>query len=178
VMLGYWNRTEETARVLEPDGWLHTGDQARIEAGRIFITGRIKDIIVTSTGEKIAPADLETAITTDPLFQQAMVIGEQRPYLAALVVLDADEWARAKAEPGAAAKAEAELLLDRIAAAVKGFPAYATPRRVWWTTEPWTIDNGLLTPTLKIKRLAMGERFAARIDALYPHAPHREQAHP
>ena len=176
VMLGYWKRPEETARVLEPDGWLHTGDQARIETGRIFITGRIKDIIVTSTGEKIAPADLETAITTDPLFEQAMVIGEQRPYLAALVVLDAGEWARAKAEPGAAGKDEAELLLGRIADAVKGFPAYATPRRVWWTTEAWTIDAGLLTPTLKIKRLAMAERFAARIDALYAHAPRREGA--
>jgi long-chain acyl-CoA synthetase len=178
VMLGYWNRPEETARVLEPDGWLHTGDQARIEAGRIFITGRIKDIIVTSTGEKIAPADLETAITTDPLFQQAMVIGEQRPYLAALVVLDADEWARAKAAPGAEGKDEAGLLLQRIAAAVKGFPAYATPRRVWWTMEPWTIDNGLLTPTLKIKRLAMSERFATRIEALYTHGRHREQPQP
>jgi len=92
------------------------------------------------------------------------------------VVLDAGEWARAKAEPGAAGKDEAELLLGRIADAVKGFPAYATPRRVWWTTEAWTIDAGLLTPTLKIKRLAMAERFAARIDALYAHAPRREGA--
>jgi long-chain acyl-CoA synthetase len=177
VMLGYWNRPEETARVLEPDGWLHTGDQARLEAGRIYITGRIKDIIVTSTGEKIAPADLETAITTDPLFEQAMVVGEQRPYLAALVVLNVEEWQRAKAEPGAEAKDEAKLLLHRIAAAVKAFPAYATPRRVWWTLEPWTIDNGLLTPTLKIKRLPMSERFAAQIDALYPRDRQAEPSH-
>jgi long-chain acyl-CoA synthetase len=167
VMLGYWDKPEETRRVLEPDGWLHTGDQARIEAGRIFITGRIKDIIVTSTGEKIAPVDLETAITADPLFEQAMVIGEQRPYLAALVVLNADEWTRAKAAPDAEGMGEAALLIKRIAEAVKGFPAYATPRTVWWTTEPWTIDAGLLTPTLKIKRLAMTERFAAQIETLY-----------
>ncbi len=184
VMLGYWKKPEETRRVLEPDGWLHTGDQARIEAGRIFITGRIKDIIVTSTGEKIAPADLETAITTDPLFEQAMVIGEQRPYLAALVVLNAAEWARAQGGSGGEAKGgsatserhQANLLLRRIADAVKGFPAYATPRRVWWTMEPWTIAAGLLTPTLKIKRLAMAERFAAQIDALYSHERHREGA--
>ena len=97
VMVGYWHKPEETHRIIEADGWLHTGDQARIEDGRITITGRIKDIIVTSTGEKIAPADLETAIISDPLFEQAMVIGEQRPYLAALVVLNADEWQREKA---------------------------------------------------------------------------------
>jgi long-chain acyl-CoA synthetase len=167
IMLGYWHKPEETRRVIEPDGWLHTGDQARIEAGRVFITGRIKDIIVTSTGEKIAPVDLETAITADPLFEQAMVIGEQRPYLAALVVLNADEWTRAKAASGAEGMGEAALLIKRIAEAVKGLPAYATPRTVWWTAEPWTIDAGLLTPTLKIKRLAMTERFAAQIESLY-----------
>jgi long-chain acyl-CoA synthetase len=107
-----------------------------------------------------------------------MVIGEQRPYLAALVVLNADEWARAKASLGAEAKDEAALLLRRIAGAVRGFPAYATPRRVWWTTEPWTIAAGLLTPTLKIKRLAMAERFADEIDALYAREGTPQQAHP
>jgi len=86
VMLGYWHKVEETRRVKQADGWLHTGDQARIENGRITITGRIKDILVTSTGEKIAPVDLETAILADPLFEQALVVGEQRPFLTALVV--------------------------------------------------------------------------------------------
>jgi long-chain acyl-CoA synthetase len=175
VMVGYWRKPEETRRAIEADGWLHTGDQARIEAGRLYITGRIKDIIVTSTGEKVAPADLETAITSDPLFEQAMVVGERRPYLAALVVVNADEWARERgrlskeAQEGRAPSPErqAAFLLGRIATAVKDFPAYATPRTVWWTTEPWTIAGGLLTPTLKIKRIAMAERFAAQIDALY-----------
>ena len=100
VMVGYWKKPEETRRVIEPDGWLHTGDQARIDDGRITITGRIKDIIVTSTGEKIAPVDLETAIVSDPLFEQAMVIGEQRPFLAALVVLNAEEWRRERSRNG------------------------------------------------------------------------------
>jgi long-chain acyl-CoA synthetase len=80
VMVGYWQRAEETARVKDAEGWLHTGDQASIEAGRILIKGRIKDIIVTSTGEKIAPVDLEAAIVSDPVFEQAMVLGEGRPY--------------------------------------------------------------------------------------------------
>jgi long-chain acyl-CoA synthetase len=173
IMVGYWRRPEDTAKSIEPDGWLHTGDQARIEDGRITITGRIKDIIVTSTGEKIAPVDLETAIVSDPLFEQAMVLGEQRPYLAALVVLNAEEWRRALAGlttaggPPSSREAQSELLLRRIAEAVRGFPAYATPRAVWWTTEPWTIDAGLVTPTLKTKRPAMEERFAAEIATLY-----------
>jgi long-chain acyl-CoA synthetase len=175
VMVGYWKRPEETRRAVEPDGWLHTGDQARIEDGRITITGRIKDIIVTSTGEKIAPVDLETAIVSDPLFEQAMVLGEQRPYLAALVVLNAEEWSRERERQGiegdglptSSSEPEARLLLQRIAAAVRGFPSYATPRAVWWTTEPWTIDAGLQTPTLKIKRPALEQRFAQEIEGLY-----------
>jgi long-chain acyl-CoA synthetase len=176
VMVGYWHKPEETRRIIEADGWLHTGDQARIEDGRITITGRIKDIIVTSTGEKIAPADLETAIISDPLFEQAMVIGEQRPYLAALVVLNAAEWqpekVRIEKEGASTASAlthrEADFLRRRIAKAVKDFPAYATPRAVWWSTEPWTIAEGLLTPTLKIKRAALERRLAAEIEGLYP----------
>jgi long-chain acyl-CoA synthetase len=169
IMVGYWRKPEETRPTIDADGWLHTGDRARIEAGRVYITGRIKDIIVTSTGEKIAPADLETAITSDPLFEQAMVVGEQRPYLAALVVVNGDEWAREQGRLGDEPSPERQtaFLLRRIADAVKDFPAYATPRTVWWTTEPWTIARGLLTPTLKVKRIAMAERFAAQIDALY-----------
>jgi long-chain acyl-CoA synthetase len=173
VMLGYWRRPEETRKTIEPDGWLHTGDQARIEDGRITITGRIKDIIVTSTGEKIAPVDLETAIMSDPLFEQAMVLGEQRPFLAVLAVLNAQEWKRATERLGGATgappskEAQEALLVKRIAEAVRGFPAYATPRAVWWTTEPWTIDAGLVTPTLKLKRPAMEQRFAAEIAAVY-----------
>jgi long-chain acyl-CoA synthetase len=175
VMAGYWHMPEATAKAIGPDGWLHTGDQARIEEGRIIITGRIKDIIVTSTGEKIAPVDLETAIVSDPLFEQAMVLGEARPYLAALVVLNAEQWRQAMAGLDTAAGAEPShasqqvLLLKRIAAAVRGYPAYATPRAVWWTIEPWTIDAGLITPTLKVKRPAMEQRFAEQIAALYPH---------
>jgi long-chain acyl-CoA synthetase len=176
VMVGYWNKPEETRRIIEADGWLHTGDQARIEDGRITITGRIKDIIVTSTGEKIAPADLETAIISDPLFEQAMVIGEQRPYLAALVVLNEAEWqpekARIEKEGASTASAlmqrEADFIRRRIGKAVKDFPAYATPRAVWWSTEPWTVAEGLLTPTLKIKRAALERRLAVEIKGLYP----------
>ncbi len=172
VMLGYRHRPDETRRIKQADGWLHTGDQARIEGGRISITGRIKDILVTSTGEKIAPVDLETAILADPLFEQAMVIGENRPFLAALVVLNAKVWEREKVRlAGSDADAEASFLAKRIAEAVKAYPAYATPRAVWWTLEPWTITAGLLTPTLKNKRPALEHRFAAEIEQIYARRP-------
>lgn len=175
VMLGYWNKPEETRRVKEADGWLHTGDQARIENGRITITGRIKDILVTSTGEKIAPVDLETAILADPLFEQALVVGEQRPFLTALVVLNAKAWNQEKQGLAASGKqgeaAERAALLARIAAVVKAYPSYATPRAVWWSLEPWTIGAGLLTPTLKNKRPALEHHFAAEIERIYAKKP-------
>jgi long-chain acyl-CoA synthetase len=178
VMLGYWHRPEETARIKDPDGWLHTGDQARIEAGRITITGRIKDILVTSTGEKIAPSDLEIAILTDPLFEQAIVIGENRPFLSALVVLNAKGWAEQTAKLAThgqrGPEAEAASLLRHIARAVKAYPAYATPKAVYWTLEPWTIAAGLITPTLKNKRPALERRFAAEIEQLYAKRPAAE----
>ena len=174
VMQGYLNRPEDTARAVE-DGWLHTGDQAELRGGRIAIKGRIKDIIVTSTGEKIAPADLEIAITGDPLFAQAIVIGENRPFLAALVVLDFKRWEReARAlglEPRETNSLDApqarQMALGRIRKAVAAFPAYAAPRAVWCALEPWTVDNGLITPTLKLKRTAIEERFAKQVSAIY-----------
>ena len=174
VMAGYLNRPEDTQRAIE-DGWLHTGDQALIRDGRIAIKGRIKDIIVTSTGEKIAPADVELAITSDTLVAQACVIGEKRPFLAALLVLEPGQWAREAAALGLNARdtnsldapAARKFVLERIRKALREFPVYATPRAIWCSVEPWTVENGLMTPTLKIKRTAVEERFAAQIRAFY-----------
>jgi len=169
VMAGYLNRPEDTRKAVT-DGWLHTGDQATIRPdGRIVIKGRIKDIIVTSTGEKIAPGDMELAIQADPLFSQTIVIGENRPFLAVLAVLDAHEWKKASAEIGAPVESAAakKFALERIRKALSAFPAYAMPRAIWLTRDPWTIDNGLITPTLKVKRPAVEERFSAQIRAIY-----------
>ena len=180
VMLGYWNNHKATAEVIDPDGWLHTGDQARIgETGHIYITGRLKDILVLSNGEKIPPGDMETAITLDPLFEQAMVIGEGQPYLSALVVLEADHWPGFAQDLGLDPLDPAALnhpdvhkaVLRRIGAALKDFPGYARIRRVCLTLEPWTVDNGLLTPTLKTRRPQVLERFAAEVEAIYRDGP-------
>jgi long-chain acyl-CoA synthetase len=175
VMLGYWGRPQDTARALEPEGWLHTGDQASIEGGRLRIRGRIKDILVTSTGEKIAPSDLESAILADPAFEQVMVFGEGKSYLGALVVLNRERWALlaeklrlSAADPASLRSQDAlEWALDRIGHAVSGFPGYARPRAVVLSVEPWTVDAGLMTPTLKPKRQALERRFAPEIARLY-----------
>lgn len=179
VMQGYWKRPEDTQRVLEPDGWLHTGDQARLTEGRLYIVGRIKDIIVTSTGEKIAPSDLELAIQADPLFAQVLVIGEQRPFLSVLAVVNPSVWASAARAagldpdaPGALDSGEArQMALQRIVRLVSAFPSYAVPKQVRLLADPWTIDAGLMTPTLKLKRPALMHHHADLVDALY--APRR-----
>lgn len=179
VMLGYWNNHKATTEVLEPDGWLHTGDQARIENGHIFITGRIKDILVLSNGEKIPPADMELAIALDPLIEQVMVVGEGKPYLTALVVLNPEVWRELASELSVDPDDPASLrekrvhnaVLKRIQAALKDFPGYAKIRKVHLSLEPWTIEEGLITPTLKVKRPKVLERFAEEVEAMYSSGP-------
>jgi long-chain acyl-CoA synthetase len=174
VMRGYWKRDEDTARVLV-DGWLHTGDQAAIEGGRIRILGRVKEIIVTSTGEKIAPVDLEMAIVADPLFEQAYTFGESRPFIAAIVVLGRQPWERLARgmgldpeQPESLQSPEAvQVVLERIRELTKAFPYYAQPRAVGLTREAWTVENGLITPTLKLKRNSLTARFGSEIERLY-----------
>ncbi len=176
VMLGYWMRPEDTRAVLDEDGWLHTGDQADIyKSGHVRIKGRIKEIIVTSTGEKIPPGDLEQAIETDNLFDQVMAVGEDRPYIACLAVVNPDQFALFAKELGKDPKAPGILMdkdvrnaaLRRIKALTRNFPNYGIPRNVRLLAEPWTIESGLLTPTLKLKRARIRERFAREIDELY-----------
>jgi len=162
IMLGYWNNDEGTRDIIDTNGWLHTGDIARIEKGRVYITGRLKDIIVMSNGEKVPPTDMELAITMDALFDQVMVIGEGRPYLAALLVLN-DEL-KEKLED---AELDVENLCRQVARQLSSFPGYAQIRRVAVIDDPWTVDDGLLTPTLKLRRNRILERYQAVVDALY-----------
>ncbi|RPI40833.1 MAG: long-chain fatty acid--CoA ligase, partial [Betaproteobacteria bacterium] len=176
VMMGYWNNPDATKAMFTEDGWLNTGDTARIdEAGHIFITGRLKEIIVLSNGEKVPPADVEAAITRDPLFEQVLLIGEGKPYLSVIAVVGAEEWSKLAAAAGADAESEAalrdeqvlDLALNRIAAQMREFPGFAQVRRVTLTREPWTVDNGLLTPTMKLKRAKVIEKFYAELDVMY-----------
>ncbi|MFZ1318065.1 MAG: long-chain fatty acid--CoA ligase [Candidatus Nitrotoga sp.] len=176
VMLGYWNNAEATRAMIDADGWLNSGDIASIsESGHITITGRLKEIIVMSNGEKISPADMERAILRDRLFELVMVYGEGRPYLTALAVVNAAGWAHLAQEAGVRADMPESLhdprieqqALQRIADQIKEFPGYAKINRVLLLTEPWSVDNGLLTPTLKVKRGSVVKHFAKEIEQLY-----------
>ncbi len=177
VMLGYWNNPEATHAVLSEDGWLNTGDQVQIDAqGFVRITGRLKEIIVMGNGEKIPPVDMELAIQLDPLFEQVLVYGEGMPYLSALVVLSDETWARVAAEnkidpriaeQGADKEKAQKFLLQRINKLIKDFPGYAQVRKITVAKEKWTIDNGLVTPTLKLKRNVIFQKYASAIEEMY-----------
>jgi len=175
VMSGYWNNPQATRDILDPDGWLHTGDQARIERNHIYITGRLKEIIVLANGEKIAPADVEQAVAADPLIDQIMVIGEQRAYLSALVVLNAEGWRvlaeRLSLDPDDEASVRhrgvEQAVLETIAPRLHSFPGYAVVRRAAVTLEPWTVDNALATPTMKLRRERILKHYRDSIEELY-----------
>ena len=175
VMLGYWKNEQATNSMIGADGWLNSGDTARVdERGHVYITGRLKEIIVMSNGEKIPPVDIESAIMRDTLFEHIMLCGEGRPYLSLLVVVNRKIWQQLAAERGVADTAESlrsadieKLLLARVAAQMKEFPGYAQVRKITAMLEPWTVEAGLLTPTLKIKRPRVMEKFNAEIDGMY-----------
>lgn len=152
VMLGYWANPEATARALDRDGWLSTGDLGEWRDGRLAIRGRLKDVLVLSNGEKLPPQDVELAILGDPAFEQLVLVGEGRPFLTLLAVTkEADEKA----------------LVKRANERLKAFPRYVRVRRAIVSPEPWTVDSGLLTPTLKIRRDEVLKRFAGEIERVY-----------
>jgi long-chain acyl-CoA synthetase len=175
VMLGYWRRPRDTAQTLDAAGWLRTGDIGEMRNGHLFIHGRIKELIVTSTGEKVSPVDLEMALVQDPWFEQAMVVGEGKSYIAALLVLERSAWEELAGKHGVgpddpealAASPVIEAVLERLSQRLDSLPGYAQVRAVYLSLEPWTVENGLLTPTMKIKRPALEQRFARQIRDLY-----------
>ena len=176
VMRGYWKNEAATRAMIDADGWLHTGDKCNVDArGHYTIIGRIKDIIVLNNGEKVPPSDMESAILLDPLFEQVMVVGEGKPYLAALTVLNEEHWQTFAAslnvdpaQPSALNDPKVvKALTRRVAEHLKHFPGYAQIRRLHPELKPWTVDNGLLTPTLKVKRNQVLDRYRAAVEAMY-----------
>ncbi|MFZ6814580.1 AMP-dependent synthetase/ligase [Undibacterium sp. Rencai35W] len=178
VMRGYWKRDEDTAKTFI-DGWLRTGDQAAIESGRVRILGRVKEIIVTSTGEKIAPVDLELAITNDSVFEQAYAFGENHPFISCAVVLNRRYWIELANSSGLNPDDSESLrspkaidaVLKRIRGLTESFPYYAQPKAVILSLEPWTIENTLITPTLKLKRNNLASHFEESIKDIYSRKP-------
>ena len=176
VMRGYWKDETATRAMIDADGWLHSGDKASVDAnGHYAIVGRIKDIIVLNNGEKVPPSEMESTILLDPLFEQVMVVGEGRPYLTALTVLNEEHWqafaAGLHVDP---ARPDAlndprvvKALTRRVAHHLKHFPGYAQIRRLHLELKPWTLEEGLLTPTLKVRRSQVLDRYRAVVDAMY-----------
>jgi len=175
VMLGYWKNKQASQEMFTEDGWLKTGDLARIENKYIYITGRLKEILVLSNGEKVPPVDMEIAICLDPLFEQAIVIGEAKPFLTAIVTLDPDQWKKlAKSFSLDPKQAESlqdsrvkSKVLNKVCGCLDNFPGYAQIRQVTLSTELWTDENHLLTPSLKIRRQVILKHFESEIENMY-----------
>jgi long-chain acyl-CoA synthetase len=172
VMSGYWNRPEETAKALSGDGWLRTGDLGEMRDGRLYVHGRMRDLVVLSTGDKLAPSDIESWLMADPLFAQVMVIGNGRPMIVALAVLDIGNWRRFAGEQGLDPSApnspiSERALLARIVGRLDMMPEYAQVRRIHACLEPWTVEDGLVSVALKIRRAEIEKRFGQEIEQLY-----------
>lgn len=175
VMLGYWNNDAETARVIK-DGWLHTGDIGHLdEKGRIKITDRKKDIIVNDKGDNVAPQRVEGMLTLQPEILQAMVSGDKRPYVVGLVVPDPEwalEWAReqgmkydfAELQDNPQFRAAVRAAVDRVN---KDLSVIEKVRQFEFADEPFTIENGEMTPSMKIRRHMIRDRYKDRIDGMY-----------
>ncbi len=157
---GYWNEPEATAAAFTSEGWFRTGDVGVLEDGRLRIVDRKKELIVTSGGKNIPPVNLEKRLEGGPL-AQAVVIGDDRPYLVALVAPDADA-------ASGLSRAELQALAEeRVAALNATLPPYEQVKRVAVLTDPLTVEDGLLTPTLKLRRKPIAARYAALIEELY-----------
>lgn len=176
VMQGYWQDEEATEQVLDAHGWLYTGDRiSRLDQRRLYLTGRLKEIIVMATGDKASPEPLEQMIMLDPLFSRVVVVGEARPYLAAVASCDRVLLSSTMREAGLAPdRAEhldgtrlERLLLQRIEHMLADFPAHAQVRRVAVTMDAWTVGDGLLTPTGKPRRRRIAQVYDAAIRRLY-----------
>jgi long-chain acyl-CoA synthetase len=175
VMHGYWRNDAETARTLK-DGWLHTGDIGHFDSkGRIVITDRKKDMIVNDKGDNIAPQKVEGMLTLQPEIAQAMVSGDKRPYIVGLIVPDAEwalEWARENGEKfDLKALQELPAFKNAVRAAVDRTNADLSViekvRQFAFTDEAFSIENEEMTPSMKIRRHKIRERYQERVDGLY-----------
>jgi long-chain acyl-CoA synthetase len=176
IMIGYYQRPEATGQALR-DGWLHTGDIGHLDPeGYLHITDRKKDLIVTAGGKKVAPQPIENRLVSDRFINLAMVVGDRRPFLVALIVPDFQALERYARYKRVAYRDRADLLARpeirdliarRIGDAQEGSAPYETIKNFVLLPEELDIDHNQLTPTLKVKRRVVAEQFAAQIEALY-----------
>lgn len=177
VMRGYWENPEATRETVDEEGWLHTGDVGLLDrSGYLFITDRKKDFLVTAGGQKIAPQPIETLLTGHPLISQAVVVGDNFPFPAVLVVPDFEQLAAAVSEELAPEElvehAEARRRIAAVLAELNAeLPETERLRRFKLLARPFTRGAGELTPTFKVRRKVIALRYAAEIASLYQKKP-------
>ena len=176
VMKGYYNRPEATAEAMDPDGWFRTGDIGQIDGdGYLKITDRKKDLIVTAGGKNIAPQPIENRVKESPFVDEAVMIGDRRPYPILLVVpnpVKLKEWAAGAgvSKEGAALLEDArvrEKMEQESLGRLEGLARFERPKKVALLEGEFTVANGILTPSLKVKRRVIEERFSGVIEGLY-----------
>lgn len=177
LMKGYWNQPEATAASFDEEGWLRTGDGGYVDnEGYLVINDRLKDIIVTLNGKNIAPQPIEGLLLADPLFEHAVLLGDNRPCLTLLVKPSLAQLTDIAEKRGVSYTSPTELLnnsevLDevrqRVHALTEKLPSHEQIRDLRVLLEEFTMDNGLLTPTLKVKRRAVEQRFNEVIEEMY-----------
>jgi long-chain acyl-CoA synthetase len=177
IMKGYWRDEAATREVIEPDGWLHTGDIGEIdEDGYLKITDRKKHIIVNSGGKNIAPLPIENMIQNSPFVDQVVVLGEKRPFLTAVIVPNFDAvraFARKNQIPFESDKdllqreEVKKIFDDHLKKISRELASHEKVRRFILSSEPFSIEAGEMTPTLKIKRKIVEEKFKAQLEEIY-----------
>jgi long-chain acyl-CoA synthetase len=172
VMSGYWKDDALTRKTVDAKGWIHTGDVAEVKGGRLFIKGRMNEIFALSTGEKVNANLIEDEIRRDRLIDQVLLIGEGKPFLAAICVLNAKNWRTLAQEMGVDpnspnSTAAARNVLTRISHRLKDYPKHAQVRAIYLSRRPWTVESELVTPTLKVKRANAEKIFRSEIMELY-----------
>jgi len=175
-MKGYWNLPTETAEALA-GGWFHTGDVGMLDAdGHLVITDRKKDLLVTSGGKKVAPQPIENTLKTIPFIAEAVLLGDGRPYICALVVPNFEQLEAYARANGIAFVTHKDLVLHpavndlyakKIAAATAGLARFEQIKRFALLEREFTQDAGDLTPTLKVRRRILLQKFAPTIEAMY-----------
>jgi long-chain acyl-CoA synthetase len=177
VMRGYYNKPEETAKVLDEEGWYHTGDVGyKDEHGHFYVTDRLKDLFKLSNGKYVAPLQVESLLKQSPLIAQAVVVGSGRKQVGALIVPDWDALKQTLEEEGISAKGSREDLCENphvvkrvqrdAGDLTRELNEYERVKRVYLLPREFSIDKGEMTPTLKIKRGVIDEKYEEAIDEI------------
>lgn len=176
VMKGYWNKPDATKEVIDPDGWFHTGDIGKFEEGYLKITDRLKHMIVNAGGKNIYPGPLEDLLKTSMYIDQAVVVGEKQNFMSALIVPDMDMVKKVASDEGIKYESEGELLENEKILKIfnkelkrfsKKMASHEKIRQFRLIEQPFTVETGELTPTLKVKRRVIEDKFEELIGAIY-----------